>query len=391
MFYVILDILRAELVDAGLYRFVMVLDQATFRAFASGILSFLIVLAAGRPVVRRLAAKKIGDAARFDVAALDRALAAKANTPTMGGILIAGAIAVSTLLLADIRDFYVQMAMIVLVWMTILGGADDWLKLTSSSRGPGRRQGLYAWEKLVFQLGLGLLIGWFAFKHGDARPGETDLAHVLNLPFQRTYEPGAASLNPSLIFLSRGSFVVLTMLMISGLSNAVNITDGMDGLASGICAFVGAGALILTLIAGREFFAQLLLVPYLPFTSELAIVAGALVGSCLGFLWWNCSPAIVFMGDTGSLCLGGLLGYIAVMIRQEAMILLMSGVILLEIASVVIQVGYFKATGGKRVFRCAPFHWHLHICGWTEQKIVVRLWIVSLILLAIALGSLKLR
>ena len=391
MLYVLLDMLRDRLVDAGLYRFVMVLDQSSFRAFAAALLAFGIVLAAGKAVVRWLAEKKIGDAAKFDVAALDRALASKANTPTMGGILIAGAIGASTLLLADFRNFYVQMALLVLVWTAVLGGVDDWLKLTSASRGPGQRQGLYAWEKLVFQLGLGLPIGVFAYNHGDANPGGPDLAHVLNLPFQRTYEPGAASLNPSLVYLSRPMFVVLTMLMITGLSNAVNITDGMDGLASGICAFVGAGVFILTLIAGREFFAQYLLTPFLPYTAELAVVVGALVGACLGFLWWNSSPAIVFMGDTGSLCLGGLLGYVAVVIRQEALVLLMSGVLLVEIGSVVIQVGYFKMSGGKRIFRCAPYHWHLHLGGWTEQKVVTRLWIVSLILLAIGLGSLKLR
>lgn len=391
MIYVLVDMLRSWLVEHNLYRFVMVFDQSTFRAFASAILSFAIVLVFGRRVVRWLASKKIGDAARFDVAALDRALASKANTPTMGGILIAGAIGASTLLLADVRDFYVQMALIVLIWTSVLGGADDWLKLTSASRGPGQRQGLYAWEKLVFQLGLGLLIGWFAYNHGNARANAPDLAHVLNLPFQRTYEPGAADVNPSLFYFSRAVFVVVTMLMITGLSNAVNITDGMDGLASGICAFVGVGVFILTLIAGRELFAQYLLVPFLPFTTELSVVVGALVGACLGFLWWNCSPAIVFMGDTGSLCLGGMLGYVAVVIRQEALVLLMSGVMLLEIGSVALQVGYYKWSGGKRIFRCAPYHWHLHLGGWTEQKIVVRLWIISLVLLAIGLASLKLR
>ncbi len=391
MLYVLLDILRSRLDDAGLYRFVMVFDQSVFRGFLAGLLAFAGVLVFGRAVVRWLAAKKIGDAAKFDVAALDRALAAKANTPTMGGVLIAGAIAASTLLLADVRDFYVQMGLLVLVWTAALGGADDWLKLTSASRGPGGRQGLYAWEKLVFQLGLGILIGWFTFRHGDGNPSGPDLAHVLNLPFQRTYEPGAAGLNQSLLYLSAPMFVLVTMLMVTGMSNAVNITDGMDGLASGICAFVASGIFILAMIGGREFTAQYLLVPHLPYTAELSIIAGAMVGACLGFLWWNSSPAIVFMGDTGSLCLGGLIGYLAVALRQEALVLVMSGVLLIELGSVAAQVGYFKATGGKRIFRCAPYHWHLHLGGWTEQKIVVRLWIVSLILLAVALGSLKLR
>ncbi len=397
MLYVLLDILRSWLVEHGLYRFVMVLDQTSFRAFISAMFAFVLVLAVGRPVVRWLAAKKIGDAAQFDVAALDRALASKKNTPTMGGILISGAILIATLLLADVRNFYVQMALIVLVWTAVLGGVDDWLKLTSVSRGPGRRQGLYAWEKLVFQLGLGFLIGWFAYNHGVGRPGAPELAHVLNLPFQRTYLPGASDVNPSLVYLSRPVFIVVMMLMIGGLSNAVNITDGMDGLATGICSFIGVGLFILTLIAGRELFAQYLLVPYLPYTGELAVVIGAMIGGCLGFLWWNSSPAIVFMGDTGSLCLGGMIGYVAVVIRQEILVLIMSGVLLLEIGSTVLQVGYFKATkpnkttDGKRLFRCAPYHWHLHMGGWAEQKIVARLWIISLLLLAISLGSLKLR
>ncbi len=148
---------------------------------------------------------------------------------------------------------------------------------------------------------------------------------------------------------------------------------------------------ILCIIAGWQVASQYLLVPFVQYSDELSVVAGAMAGATLGFLWWNSAPAAVFMGDTGSLCLGGLLGYIAIVIRQEILVLLMSGVFLLEIGSVVLQVGYFKMTKGKRIFRCAPFHWHLHLGGWPESKVVVRLWIVTLILVAVALASIKVR
>lgn len=393
MLYALLNMLHDRLVDAGLYRYVMVLERLSFRAFMAGVVALTTVLVFGKPVVRWLASKKIGDRARLGVAELDKALASKANTPTMGGLLIAGAIGGATILLGDLTNLYVVMALVVLVWMAALGGVDDWLKLTAANRPGGSRQGLYAWEKLVFQLGLGILIGWFTYSHGDAPPR---LAHVLNLPFQKTYEAAGGGVSEGLFYLTRGWFIVVMTLMIAGMSNAVNITDGMDGLATGVTASVGFGLFVLCVIAGTETQAQRLLVPYVPFSDELAVVAGAMAGACLGFLWWNCAPAIVFMGDTGSLCLGGLLGYIAVVIRQEAVVLVMSGVFLLEIASVVVQVGCFKATArmygqGRRVLRCAPFHWHLHMGGWTEQKIVARLWIISAVLAAIALASIKVR
>ncbi len=387
MIYNLLNFLESYLSEYRIWSALQVFNQISFRALAAALTAFFIVLAMGRPVIRWLTTKKIGDAAKFDHAALDRALASKANTPTMGGILIALAIAGATLLLADILNFYVQMALVVLLWMAVLGGVDDWLKLTAARRGAGARQGLFAWEKLVFQLGLGVLIGWFVFRHGDVEP---HLSHVLNLPFQKTYSPPGEPA-ASLIYLTPAAFVILTTLMISGMSNAVNITDGMDGLASGITAAVSFGLMVLALIAGWQAAAQYLLVPFVQHGDELAVVAGAMAGGTLGFLWWNASPASVFMGDTGSLCLGGLLGYIAVVVRQEILVLLMSGVFLLEIGSVALQVGYFKATKGKRIFRCAPYHWHLHMGGWTEQKIVARLWIVTVILVAVAIASIKVR
>ncbi|MEQ9617390.1 MAG: phospho-N-acetylmuramoyl-pentapeptide-transferase [Phycisphaerales bacterium] len=389
MLYWLIDFLKDRLPDES-FRYVMVLEQIQFRAFVAGFLCFAIVLFCAKPVIRRLIALKIGDSAQFDVAALNDALKSKANTPTMGGVLIAGAIGVSILFTADLSNSYIIQSLIVLVWLACVGGVDDWLKLTAARRPGGSRQGLYSWEKLVFQLGLGLIVGYFAFSAGGSGQ-ESSLANAVNLPFQKTYTSASSGPNPALWFLPVPLFVIWMTLVMSGLSNAVNITDGMDGLATGISAFVALGLMVLCFVAGYENAARYLLVPYIPTTDELAIVSAAIAGACLGFLWWNASPASVFMGDTGSLCLGGLIGYIAVVIRQEFVVFVMCGVFIMEIASVVLQVGYFKATKGKRIFRCAPYHWHLHMGGWQEQKIVSRFYIITLVLVAVALASLKVR
>jgi phospho-N-acetylmuramoyl-pentapeptide-transferase len=308
----------------------------------------------------------------------------------MGGVLIVGAILGSVLLLADLSVFYIQLGLVVTSWLCVLGGFDDWLKLTARRRGTGSRQGLHAWEKLIFQLGLGLLVGWFLYRQGLGGVEENDLRHVINLPFQKTYVE-SGGVNPSLLYLPAGLFVILAMLMVTGMSNAANITDGMDGLAAGISTAVMVGLFVLALIGGDQGLAQFLLIPYVPEADELSVLAGATAGACLGFLWWNCSPAQVFMGDTGSLALGGIAGYIAVVTRQEIATLIMSGVFLAEIGSVALQVGYFKLTKGKRIFRCAPYHHHLHLGGWTEQQVVARAWIVTIILVVVALALVKVR
>ena len=395
MLYHLVELLRPWLIETGLYHVFQLFDQQLeFRVFGAAIAAFAIMVVAGKPFVRWLLTQKIGDQARFDVAALDRALASKANTPTMGGLLIAGAIFVATVLFADLTNPWVQMGLVVLAWHAAVGGIDDWLKLTASRRGSDQRQGLRAWEKLAAQVGIGVLIGYFAwqvpFRVPEAPMGPM-LEHAVNLPFQKTYLGEKGEVNPSLFFASAAVYTAVMVLMMAGLSNAVNITDGMDGLASGVAAAVAVGLMVLAFIAGFESNARALLVPYVWQSAELAIVAGAILGACLGFLWFNASPASVFMGDTGSLCLGGMIGYIAVALRQEFVVLLMCAVFLWEIISVVIQVSYFKSTKGKRVFRCAPYHWHLHMGGWPETKIVARAWIVTVIAVAVALGSIKLR
>ncbi len=387
----LLDVLKDWLTAQELFPFVRVFEQLEFRAFCAGFFAFLLVLGLGPRTIRWLKERKIGDAAKFDVAALDEAMASKQNTPTMGGVLIAGAILVCTLLFADLGNRYVQLGAVVLLWHAAVGGVDDWLKLTAASRESGSRQGLYAWEKLAFQLGVGLLIGYFAFDAGFGVEGERTMSHALNLPFQRSYVPPNFEPSTSVIDLPMIAYMVIMTLMMAGMSNAVNITDGMDGLASGISAAVGVGILVLVFIGGDEQTARNLLVPFVATSGELAITVSAMVGAVLGFLWFNSSPASVFMGDTGSLCLGGIIGYSATVLRQEAVVLLMAGIFIIEIGSVVIQVGYFKATKGKRVFRCAPYHWHLRMGGWQEQKIVSRFWVLSILLVAIGLATIKLR
>ncbi|MGH7131810.1 MAG: phospho-N-acetylmuramoyl-pentapeptide-transferase [Phycisphaerales bacterium] len=365
------------------------LDQIVFRALAAAVLSFVLVLLFGRPLIAWLRRKKIGDTGLADTAHLAQVAKSKAATPTMGGILIVGSVCVSTLLLADVSNFYVLLGLVVALWLAVLGGVDDWLKLTAASRPGASRQGLFAWEKLVFQLGLGVIAGWFIYHHANPQVSP-NLAHVLNLPFQRTYaKPG--EVEEGLIYLSQAAFIVLAVMMLTGMSNAVNITDGMDGLAAGITSAVSLGLMIVALVAGKQSWAQYLLVPYVPDSGELAVMAAAMLGACLGFLWFNCAPAQVFMGDTGALALGGILAYIAVVTRQELVLLFMSVMFLIEIGSVTLQVGYFKATGGRRIFKVAPYHHHLHMCGWQEGQVVVRFWIVSVLLVVLGLASIKVR
>ncbi len=387
----LMDATRSWQGNSRLYWALQIFDQTSFRVLAAALLAFAIVILAGRPVIGWLRRKKIGDAGLSDSAALAVAARSKGNTPTMGGILIVGAIVLSTLLLGDLSNFYLQLGVVVTLWLAVLGGFDDWLKLTAASRKTGSRQGLYSWEKLVFQLGLGLLIGVFAYAHGLPEGDATSLSHVLTLPFQKTYEPGTGAVSAGLVYLPKSLYIVMSILMIAGMSNAANISDGMDGLCAGISVAVGIGLVVLITIAGWQQAAQSLLVPYVVQSGELAVLAGALVGACLGFLWYNCAPASVFMGDTGSLALGGTIGYLALIVRQEVLVLVMCMVFLFEIFSVVLQVGYFKSTGGKRIFKCAPYHHHLHLSGWTEQQVVARFWIISILLVVVALASIKVR
>lgn len=358
-----------------------------FRGTCAILLGFFIVWMIGPKVIRQLALRKIGDNADFNHIRLNEFLRDKKNTPTMGGIMIVAAIAVCVLLLSDLRNYYIHMALFCMVWLTVLGGVDDWLKLTVGRRS-GSRDGLKSYEKLLFQIGLGVLLGIFVYRYGQENSALASLHgaseampsfRILVVPF---YKPG--------IVLGIPAFLILTVLVTAGTSNAVNLTDGMDGLAAGCMALCSFVFMVLAAMGGDPVQAHRLLFPHIPDTGELAILCGAIMGSCLGFLWYNCHPAEVFMGDTGSLPLGGLIGYVAIVTRQELMLLIVGGVFVIEALSVIIQVGYFKRTG-KRFFEVAPIHHHFHCKGWTETQTVVRFWLTAAIFAGIALATLRLR
>ena len=353
----------------------------SFQVVAAILLSFFLCIALGPRVIDWLRRQKIGDQAEFDQADINRMMEGKKGTPTMGGVLIISSIAVTTLLLADLGNFYVRMALICLIWLGAVGATDDWLKLTAARRG-GSRQGLTSLEKLLFQVGLSVILAYFTYYYGVHTP-ET---HRLYFPFFK--RSGFA--------LGRGTFILIATLVMTGSSNAVNLTDGLDGLAAGCMAICSFTFCVLALIIGTLSWSSQLLLPFIPYADQMAVIAGAMMGACLGFLWFNCNPARVFMGDTGSLALGGLIGYIAIVIRQELVLCLVGGIFVIEAVSVIIQVSYFKYTRkrfgeGRRVFLMAPLHHHFQRKGWTETQVVVRFWLIGAMLAAMALATVKLR
>jgi phospho-N-acetylmuramoyl-pentapeptide-transferase len=393
MLYNLLQNMSGWLEEIGAHSVLQVLYQLEFRAFSAVLLSFFVVLACGKPVIRWLVRQKIGDSPEFNQDEINRLMASKKNTPTMGGVLICGAVLLSMLLLADLGNGYVHIAALTIVWLAVLGAADDWLKLTAGRRGPAGRDGLYVWEKLLFQIGIGVVAGIALYR----MTGDSDGARAVVLPFQRTYDPQAQRLviESGVYLLGVGSFLAVTVFLVTFFSNAVNLTDGMDGLASGLSVITALAIMVLIYIAADPARAHFMLYPFVDGAGELMVVAGALAGACLGFLWFNCLPAKVFMGDTGSLPIGGVLAVMAVAIRQEFLLLLIGGVFVVEAASVVLQIACFKATGGgpngMRLFRCAPIHHHFHLKGWSEQQIVTRAWVITVVLTMIALASLKMR
>lgn len=396
MLYILTTRFQDWLDSIHLYRVIQVLTQLEFRAMAAVLCAFAFVIWLGPRTIARLRRLKVGDNPEFYNETLNAMNQGKKDTPTMGGILICGAILVAVGLFADIvHSRYVHLALLVVVWLALVGSFDDWLKLTAARRAAGTREGLFAWEKLLFQLGCGFLAAFFLYD--AAEPSTNPAAVCLNLPFQRTYEPssinsvGGVLMNPGVFIPGAIIYVALGTLWIAGTSNAVNIADGMDGLAAGTMTIASFVLMVLCWVAASQPAAHHLLVPHVPGAGELMVVAGAMGGACLGFLWFNCNPARVFMGDTGSLALGGLLAYIAVAIRQDFLLPLIAGIFYLELGSTALQVGYFKSTGGKRIFRCAPIHHHFHLGGWSESQVVVRFWIITAILGAIALVTVKLR
>ena len=363
-------------------------ENALFRGICAALFCFLVVLVFLPRVIRQLMKWKLGDRPEFDHASLNELTREKSNVPTMGGVLIVGSIAVAILLLADLSSFYVRMALVCLVWLGVLGAVDDWLKLTAARRSQSR-DGLKMYEKLLFQIGLGVILGFYIYNHGHTNhavlsslvePATLPTYKILSVPF---YKVG--------LQLGTFTFMIVTVLVMTATSNAVNLTDGMDGLASGCVALCALVFAFLTYIVGTEELANKLLFPHVPQSGELVILCGAILGASLGFLWYNCHPARVFMGDTGSLPLGGLIGYVAVVTRQELMLFIAGGVFVLEAISVLSQVGYYKWTDGRRLFRCAPIHHHFHLGGWSEPQTVVRFWLLAAMFAGFALVTIKLR
>ncbi|MCP4375242.1 MAG: phospho-N-acetylmuramoyl-pentapeptide-transferase [bacterium] len=351
------------------------------RITGAGVLSFLLVLFWAPGVIRSLVRRRMGDQVQFDHADLNELTRHKSNTPTMGGILIVVAIFISVLIFADVRIMYIRMALFALVWLGLLGGVDDWIKLRHSA-GKGSRDGLKAWEKILFQIGLAVLLSIYMWSYGRANE------ETRNFYFPFT----TASIALPLL-----AYVVIAVLTMVGTSNAVNLSDGMDGLASGCVCIVMMVLLVLSWLAGVREWAGVFNLPHIPGAAEITVLCSAMFGATLGFLWYNAPPAQVFMGDTGSLPLGGLIGYIAVVIRHELLLIIIGGVFVMEAMSVILQVGYFKFTRpgpglpGKRMFRCAPLHHHFHLGGWAETKVVIRFWVLGIIFAAIAVATLKLR
>ena len=363
--------------------FMRLIRNTAFQATAAILLSFFICILLGPKVIAWLRSKKIGDLAKFDQAEIDKVMEGKRGTPTMGGLLIITSIAVSTLLLANIVNFYVQMALVCLLWLGVVGAADDWLKLTAARRDARHRQGLNSLEKLIFQIGLGIVLSYFTWHHGYSAPENFP---QLNFPFFKDFHPD----------LGFFAYITIGVLVLTGSSNAVNLTDGLDGLAAGTMAIVSFAFCVLSLIIGNLSWSGYLLLPPVPGADQMAVIAGAMTGACLGFLWFNCNPASVFMGDTGSLALGGLIGYIALVIRQEVMLFMIGGIFVIEAVSVMIQVSYFKYTRirygeGRRIFLMSPLHHHFQRKGWSETQVVVRFWLIAAMLAAMALATVKVR
>jgi len=357
-------------------------QDVMFRSVAAVLTAFLIAILLGPRIIRWLMRKKIGDRPQFHHTALNELTREKANTPTMGGLIIILAVLAGTLLWAKLDNPFVQKAIVLVIWFGALGGVDDWLKLTSTIAHRSR-DGLKPWEKLIFQIGGAVLIALFLYADFANIPD----GKLLWLPF---YKYGLPLANPA--------FILIAIIYLSATSNAVNLTDGMDGLAAGCAGMVSVVLVVLCYVASETMtrispvtWASYLLLPHIPQAGELSIFYSAIVGAVLGFLWYNCHPAQVFMGDVGSLPMGAAMGYGALVTRNEILLLIIGGVFVLELVSVVLQVGYFKYTGGKRLFRCAPLHHHFHLAGWSEPQVVVRFWLLAAAFAAVALATLKIR
>jgi phospho-N-acetylmuramoyl-pentapeptide-transferase len=343
-----------------------VVSYITLRAILSTLTALLIAILIGPKMIMWLKRMQIGQTVRDDG---PQSHLSKSGTPTMGGVLILAAILITCLLWADLTNKYVLVTLFVVVSFGILGFVDDYRKVVRKDP-----KGLIARWKYLWQSLIAIVVALFLYSTTTMAP-ET----ALIVPFFKEVMPQLGLL-----------YLVLTYFVIVGTSNAVNLTDGLDGLAIVPVLLVAGAFAIFAYTTGNINFSNYLNIPFIPMTSELVIVCTAIVGAGLGFLWFNTYPAQVFMGDVGSLALGATLGVLAVLVRQEIVLFIMGGIFVAETLSVILQVWSFK-TRGKRIFRMAPIHHHYELKGWPEPRVIVRFWIISLILVLIGLATLKLR
>lgn len=361
MFYHLLTPLSSEYSVFNVFRYI------TFRSAWAGITSLAICLVVGPAMIRLLQKHQIRERIRRHGPEQHQV---KSGTPTMGGLLILFAFLLSTLLWANLSNAYIWTLIAVGIGFGLIGYCDDWFKLKHG-------EGLTSRTKMFFQVLLAFAVALFLTY---LVPSRAAYATTLYLPFFKDFTPDIGEIG----------YIILIVLVIVGTSNAVNLTDGMDGLAAGCVAMTALAFTVLAYVVGTASLAAYLLFYHINGSAELAVLCGAVAGASMGFLWYNAYPAQVFMGDTGALPLGGLIGYVAIVTRLELMLLIVGGVFVLEALSVLAQVVSYRLTG-RRILRCAPLHHHFHLAGWTETQTVIRFWLLAALFAAFGLVTMKLR
>lgn len=359
MIYHLLYPLHTSISAFNVFRYI------TFRTIYASLTAFIICFLLGPWVIKRLRQMQVGQFIREDGPETHYK---KSGTPTMGGVLIIGAVVAATLLWANLTNFYIWVALLVIVGFGAIGFADDYLMQVKK-----RSKGLGAREKFLLQTILATVCGMLFYAHAD-------FSTQVTVPFLKNIQPDLG-----------WGYILFTILVVVGASNAVNLTDGLDGLAIGPLIIVAATYMVFAYVTGHVKFAEYLQINYVAGVGEISIFCGALVGAGLGFLWFNAYPAQVFMGDVGSLALGSSMGAIAIITKQEILLVLVGGLFVIETLSVIFQVGFFKLTHGRRIFKMAPLHHHFELKGWPEPKVIVRFWIIAIALALVALSTLKLR
>ena len=388
-----------DLMGAGVFQFI------SFRAGMAAVLSLIITIAFGKQLINLLRKKQVGEEIRTLGLEGEQT---KKGTPTMGGIIIIGAILIPVLLFAKVDNIYVILLSISTVWLGVIGFVDDYIKVFKKNK-----KGLAGKFKVFGQISLGLIVGLTLYFHEEVVIREYETVEVYEesvgvnyndvksmkttVPFFKGNELEYDTLIPYIASdYTWIIYVLMVILIVTAVSNGANITDGIDGLAAGTSAIIGLTLAVFAYLSGRFDFSEYLSILHIPNLSEVVIFCAAFVGACLGFLWYNAYPAQVFMGDTGSLSIGGIIAVLALVVRKELMIPLLCGIFLIENLSVIMQVSYFKYTKrkygeGRRIFLMSPLHHHYQKKGIQEAKIVTRFWIVGIILAILTLATLKLR